>query len=277
MRYWPFDYSRKCKRNLEAGLPFFYDNLGDDLLIVLLAFALVSDAPLWAALGITLLHFSLWIVYEIGYFENDSVSVKLEADGKTPENFEKYKDVFSQKAAWTWAMVVGFAGLAVILFTPGSYFEGTGVFGFVLAAGLWTAWLIALRGTYYAFNHVDKMSRVYLYLPLQLLKYAFPVLFFTLSPAGAALVFAQIIRRWVPYMVYRHAHKMPEYLPARLLRMIVFASLWLLLLPSNLTQDHLLLGAAGGIVLLLRSVSQIRGQLRKARGVGKDDWQSNAK
>ena len=274
MRYRPFDYSRKCKRNLDAGLPFFYDNLGDDLLIVLIAFALVSDAPLWTAVGVTILHFSLWIIYEIGYFENDSVSVSLEADGKTPENFEKFRQVFSQKAAWIWAIVIGLAGLAVVTRTPGSYFEGAGLVGFTIMAALWIALLGVLRGAYYAFNHVDKMSRIYLYLPLQLLKYAFPMLFFTLSPAGAALIFAQVLRRWVPYMVYRHAHKMPEYLPSRLLRAIVFASLWLLLLPSNLTQDHLLLGAVAGFVLLMRSVSQIRKQLLKSGSVRRDDWKS---
>jgi hypothetical protein len=277
MRYWPFDYSRKCKRNLDAGLPFFYDNLGDDLLIVLMAFALVSDAPMWVALGVTLLHFSLWIIYEIGYFENDRVSVSLEADGKTPANFEKFRHVFSQKNAWAWAIVIGLAGVAIVMMTPVSYFAGTGITGFLIAAVLWISFLGALRCVYYAFNHVDKMSRIYLYLPLQLLKYAFPALFFTLSPAGAALVFAQVIRRWVPYIVYRHAHKMPEYMPARLLRIIVFTSLWLLLLPSNLTKEHLFLGAAAGFVLLLRSTSQIRGQLRKSKGIRKDNWQSDAK
>lgn len=276
MRYWPFDYSRKCKRDLGAGLPFFYDNLGDDLLIVLIAFALVSDAPLWVALGVTLLHFSLWIIYEIGYFENDCVSVNLELDGKTPANFNKFKHVFSKKSAWVWAIVIGLAGVAVIMVTPESYFVGTGITGFLIAAGLWVSLLGALRGIYYAFNHVDKMSRIYLYLPLQLLKYAFPALFFTLPPAGAALVFAQVIRRWVPYIVYRHAHKMPEYLPARLLRMIVFASLWVLLLFSNPTQEHLLLGAVAGFVLLLRGASQIRGQLRKSKDIRRDEWQSEA-
>lgn len=277
MRYRPFDYSRKCKRNLNAGLPFFYDNLGDDLLIVLIAFALASDTPPWVALGVTVLHFSLWIIYEIGYFENDSVSVSLEVDGKTPENFEKFRSVFSQKSAWAWAIAIGIVGVIIVVMAPESYFAGTGIAGFLIALGLWIGLLGALRGVYYVFNHIDKMSRIYVYLPLQLLKYAFPVLFFTLSPAGAALIFAQVIRRWVPYMVYRHTHKMPEYLPARLLRLIVFASLWILLLFSNLTEEHLLIGAVAGTVLSIRSASQIKAQFRKSRGIRSDEWQSEAK
>lgn len=76
-------------------------------------------------------------------------------------------------------------------------------------------------------------------------------------------------------MIYRYVHEMPEYLPARLLRVIVFASLWLLLLPSNFTKEHLLLGAVAGFVLLLRSAAQIRGQLRKSKSVRKDNWKSN--
>lgn len=274
MKYLPFHYATQCKRNKKAGLPFFYDNLGDDLLIVLIAFALASGAPVFVALAIVILHFSFWIIYEVGYFENDSVSNSLERDGKTPAEFEYFKQRFSEPLAWAWALVLGLIGVGVVTYSPMSYFASPGLWGLLANFALWFSVLAALRALYYLYNHVDKMTRVYLYLPLQLLKYAFPIIFFTLPPAGAALIFAQITRRWIPYVIYRYAGKIPDHLPARLIRLIVFILLWMLLLPANFNNEHLLIGVVGAAILLIRSRSQFRGILRMSKSVRLDDWRS---
>lgn len=274
MKYWPFHYATQCKRNKRAGLPFFYDNLGDDLLIVLIAFALASDAPLFVALAIVILHFSFWIIYEVGYFENDSVSVKLERDGKTPAKFEYFEQRFSEPLAWVWALVLGLLGVSVVTYSPTSYFASSNLWGLLANIALWFSVLAALRALYFLYNHVDKMTRIYLYLPLQVLKYAFPVIFFPLSPAGAALVFAQITRRWIPYVIYRYAGEIPNHVPARFIRLIVFILLWLLLLPANFDSEHLLVGVIGAVLLLIRGRSQFKDTLRMSKSVRLDDWRS---
>jgi len=274
MRYWPFHYAMKCKRNSNAGLPFLYDNLGDDLLIVVIAFAVSSDAPLLLALAVGLLHISFWIIYEVGYFENDVVSERHESDGKTPPNFSRFKLVFSEKAAWCWASFFGVAGVSTAMIVADSYFLQSGAVGLFVALVLWGCLLAMTRAVFSAYNHVDKMSRIYLYLPMQFLKYAFPAIFFPLSPGGAALIFAQMVRRWLPYTIYRYSRKLPGQLPARLLRLIVFVSLWLLLLPSNFEKEHILFGAVAITFLTLRSMTQFRQLLRNSRNVRQDNWQS---
>ncbi|MGB3625641.1 MAG: hypothetical protein WA989_07430, partial [Henriciella sp.] len=204
--YIPFTYAANCKRNTARGRPFFVDNLADDFLILAVAFVPVSGSPLAAFVGLLLLHFSLWAIYEAGYFENDLVAATIEPDGKIPKRFSEFRDHFSEPVSWVVALVLGVA--AIWVFVTGELIpraaEAT-----VLAAGLiplllWMTVLVGLRLTYRAYNHIDKASRVVLYLPLQLFKYGFGAVFLVLSPAGAALIFAQVFRRWVPYIVYRN-------------------------------------------------------------------------
>lgn len=273
----PLEYASRGKRDPRAGLPFFQDNIGDDLLIVLLAFIPFSPAPVQVALAIVFLHFSFWSVYEIGYYENDLVASKFEIDAQIPAGFRDFEDGYSARTAWAWAIAMGVAGAAFVwrsgAFPPilsGGAAAGAGLFAAILA--LWIGLLVLMRLVFRLYNHIDKMTRIYVYLPLQLFKYAFPALFFVLPPAGAALVFAQMMRRWVPYVVYRHARKEPKAFPARLVRLLVFATVWLLLLPSQPDRTFLLHGAVVFVWLGLRGLSQLKTVLDQAGHVTADSW-----
>ncbi|MEL6640185.1 MAG: hypothetical protein AAFP98_02550 [Pseudomonadota bacterium] len=275
MPHFPFEYCIHCKRNKDAGLPFLVDNLGDDLLIILIAFALVLDAPLWGVIGISLLHVSLWMIYEVGYFENDLISDTLEPESKTPPRFADFRDRFSEPLSWAYAAVSGGAGIWALGQTADWYFAGTGATGFVAAALIWALVLGALRLNYWVYNRVDKMSRVFLYLPLQLLKYGFPMVLIPLVPAGAALLFAQILRRWLPYVVYRYSGILHSGVPIRALRLMIFVTGWVLLLPSNVMHPaHFIVGGVATVLLSLRGFSQLRAAIKGAKNVRSDTWTS---
>jgi hypothetical protein len=271
-RQFPFQYASRCKRDTQTGWAFFLDNIADDLLIVLIAFSVFSPAPGFVSLAIILLHMSLWSVYEIGYYENDLVAAKFEVDGKLSSRFNDMEGRFSILAAWVWAAVLGVAGLAFAWQSKVAHFaDGTiqGVLGMLI---LWGAFLLLLRKLFRFYNYIDKMTRVFVYLPLQLLKYGFPALFFSLPAAGAALIFAQIIRRWIPYMVYRYMKKEPIEFPSRLVRFVVFAVLWLLLVPSQADLPFFVHGLVILTWLGLRSVRQLQYLLQGAGHVTVDRW-----
>lgn len=267
----PFRYASKCKRNKQNGLPFVLDNVLDDLLILLLAFVPFSAHPLLTGLAIAAFHTSLWIIYEAGYVENDRISARAEKQVKVAANFHAMSDAYSEKAAWIWAAVVGYLGacLTALIWSGETSFD---IETSLWIAAVWAVVLIALRATYVLYNRVDKMTRVMLYLPLQLIKYGFPALFVALPAAGAAAIGAQISRRWMPYIIYRFSNKKPEKFPARLIRLVTFVSLWVLLLPSAPLVQHLLLGALIGGWLLVRSATQIRLFVSNAQPVSKDSW-----
>ncbi|MFY0691637.1 MAG: hypothetical protein JXR14_06915 [Paracoccaceae bacterium] len=271
-RFLPLQYAARGKRDPDAGLPFFMDNIGDDLVIILLAFVPLSPAPLAAALAIISLHFSLWCIYEIGYYENDQVAVNHERSGQVPVGFSAFGEGYSVTLAMGWGILLGALGIAFVLWSGAFYLSGRGAVAFIGAALLWTAALFALRWLFRFYNHIDKMSRVFIYLPLQLFKYGFPALFFTLPAAGVALVFSQICRRWMPYLIYRYLGKEPGGFPARLIRLLVFSALWLLLLPSNPEWGFVLHGALIMAWLFFRGLSQINAVRTNMRHVTEDDW-----
>lgn len=272
----PFRYASTCKRDSQKGRAFFLDNIGDDLLLVLLAFVPFSPEPFLVALAIVLLHVSFWSVYEIGYFENDFVAAKHEADGRVSSAFKESGGQFSALIAWVWAVALGLAGLACAWQSGVSHLAGGGVPEFLGLLVLWGAVLLTLRKLFQYYNHIDKMTRVFVYLPLQLLKYGFPALFFALPPAGAALIFAQIIRRWAPYLVYRYVKKEPLELPTRLIRLLVFVMLWLLLIPSQAGLSLFLHGLIILAWLAFRAVRQFQNLLHDAGHVTVDKWKEAA-
>lgn len=275
MAHVPLAYAINCKRNKEAGHPFLVDNLGDDLLIVLVAFALVFQAPVLGVCGIVLLHLSLWAIYEVGYYENDLISATLEPESKTPPKFEEFRGKFSEVAAWIYAAALGAAGILLISLGPDWYFAESGPSGIWTALAIWVLVLAVLRVTYYFYNRVDKLTRVYLYVALQIPKYGFPAAFFGLAPAGAALVFSQILRRWIPYVVYRYSGSLHSGVPIRGLRLFLFLTGWLLLLPSNWEHtEHYLIGGVAFLVLFARGRSQLWSAIVNASSAKHDQWQS---
>ncbi|TAG26426.1 MAG: hypothetical protein EAZ40_04550 [Rhodobacterales bacterium] len=248
------------------------DGIGDDLLLVLIAFVPLSPTPIPVALAIIFLHVSLWSVYEIGYYENDLVAAKHERDGKLSSTFKETGGRFSILTAWIWAAALGVAGVACVWQSEVSHLADGNLPEILASLVLWAAVLVFLRKLFQYYNHIDKMTRVFVYLPLQLVKYGFPALFFDLPAAGAALIFAQIIRRWAPYLVYRYMKKEPLELPSRLVRLLMFALLWLLLMASQASLAFFLHGLFILVWLGLRAARQLQSLLQNAGHVTVDKW-----
>lgn len=272
LRLFPLEYAARGKRDPNGGLPFFVDNIADDLLIVLIAFVPFSHSPLLVALAVACLHFSLWSVYEIGYYENDLAAQNLEKSGKIPVGFERFQEGYSTRSSWIWAVLLGTAGIGFAWWSNSTFFFGMGAIGLFAMGVLWLGVLVSLRALFHWYNHIDKMTRTYIYLPLQVMKYGFPAVLFSLPAAGGALIFAQMMRRWMPYVVYRYAGREVEDFPARFVRLSIFIVIWALLLPTEWNWAFILHGIAIFLWLSLRGFTQLRMLVLGAHHIAEDQW-----
>ncbi|MCP5365119.1 MAG: hypothetical protein H6905_07835 [Hyphomicrobiales bacterium] len=226
--YVPFDYLQNIKK---PGQNFLFKVvLREELILLWLIFLWNADNILISAVSILMLHLAFWVIYEVAYTENDRVAMRFEHDPNLSPGYEQYLQTFDPRAAWVWFFL--FSGLAIgalILFgAPPSWIDTPGLnAGSSLAciAGLlvlWTAYIIATRVVFYLFNHVDKTTRVSIFPLLQFAKYLGFCLFFSLSLPGAALILAQVLHRWIPYVTYRYGRTGPTWqTPDQLFRLII--------------------------------------------------------
>ncbi len=276
-RYYPLDYAANCKRNNGSGYSFITDNVREDLTIILVAFVPLAPSPVATFFAIILFHISFWIIYEAGYVDNDRTAARAEMDAKIPPSFHIYDKIYKEPLAWICAVIVAIpaaflAALSGVAFLPGSPLILT-----ITVLALWLLLLVSLRLLYLVYNRIDKMTRIYLYVALQLMKYGFPALFFSLPAAGAMLITAQVFRKWFPYVIYRHAGRLARDFPWRLLRLMVFVILWLLLLSDQFSMAYLLHGLGIAVLLWLRSRSQLKAAVANVRHVGDDTWTRSSK
>lgn len=273
-RYLPFDYSNRCKRDVAQGYSFIRGNLTEDFAIVLIAFVPFSETPPLLALALLSFHLSLWVIYEAGYVDNDRMAVRHEVEPKVPKSFAQFDAIYKEPVAWIWAMGLALPGAVLATYIGVPYLGALGWLAVLPILVIWAALLGALRGVYHVYNRIDKRSRVYLYLPLQLFKYGFGAVFFAPPATGVAMIAAQVMRQWIPYIVYRYGNVLRKSNPARVWRLVVFLALWLLLLPGNASWGFVLHGALALAWYLLRAAGQLRRELGKLRPVRDDTWTS---
>lgn len=274
---YPLAYSAHCKRNKSAGRTFLMDNVFDDLLLIQIAYVSVFAPSLFAILGITFLHFSLWCIYEAGYVENDRIAATTEADGSVPENFAQFSAAYSEPRAWIFAALLGVIGVVLITYSP-FVRRGLGdlpLQKIVLGTVAWAVLLIAMRLTYWVYNNIDKMSRVYVYPALQAFKYGFPSLFLVLEPISAALLMAQILRRWIPYLIYRYTGIKRHNAPTRLIRLAAFLICAILLTDEFDHPEALWKLGLITFVLVLRANREIRTAMSRFSLVRHDKWKGD--
>ena len=108
--YLPGDYLVHVKRPLQAGA--FRRLLTDDLVLWMLMSARQFDLRFLC--GIAALFFSLWAVYEIGYWENDVCAHRLEVDPVVSPHFAGFDTGRFAWKAWAAAILLAVvAGLAI--------------------------------------------------------------------------------------------------------------------------------------------------------------------
>lgn len=169
-----------------------------DLLLLILATAHHGRETLEAVLYMPLLLISMMCVYEIGYYENDTVAARREVKPTLTKEAKRFADYPIYPGAWVWAVITGAAGCAI-----GFWLGEVEIKSLAAAMGLWILGLLVLRGVFYAYNRLRTQARVAIYPVLHFMKY-FPI-FVLVHPTavGALLALSQIATMWVVYMTYR--------------------------------------------------------------------------
>lgn len=190
LAYLPDDYLSRVKRPRQGALRHL-------VLYNLLPWILVglSTSPLLAEVfGLTALFLSLWSIYEWGYYDNDRCAMEYEPSPKLTQEAQRFDGHFFSIKVWSTALVLGAAAIALL--HPRELFLGN--------FACWVLTLLALCGTYWFYNRIDKSSRVWLYPLLQIFRYGGLFVVVVGSPVGYAAVLSQIVAHWIGYMIYRY-------------------------------------------------------------------------
>jgi hypothetical protein len=225
--YLPFYYLERIKR---PGERYLLNVVVKDELVLLVLCYLWASASLPALLAILVLHASFWVIYEIVYVENDRVAAERETAPALSDAFHETPHRFSEPLAWLTGLGLGLLGTALLQLAPGR--AGPGL---IAGVALWALFLVGLRATAWLYNHVDKQTRVPLYLALQAFKLLGLALFLHLPLAAAMLLAAHLAVLWLPYIAYRGSGSTigAWRAPNHLYRLVLGLALALLLVASH--------------------------------------------
>jgi hypothetical protein len=244
--YIPFLYSEKVKRPAQNF--FLLSVLGEDFIVLLLAFSFVSSHPWTNALGLFLLQASFWCIYEIGYIENDIIGEKFEEKAVLSYNYNSYEYSFKLWQPWVWACAFSISGIAVLhheIAIEGIHLSRA-LFGnynqeiFQLSESLlyWTAFLLVLRFLFHVYNHLNKRSRVWFYLLLQACRYCGYLVLLTTNAVGLVLLVSKILIRSMQYILYRYMGGKDSDWPADFPRYFFYLLIYLLILSATAANER---------------------------------------
>lgn len=184
--YLPFKYTAKCKYVVKNIL--WNQHIGEDFVVLLLAFGLFMPLDI---LAISFLFLSFFIIYEIGYYENDFKASKKEDNPSLSGNQKEYLNYPIYRYGSLWALSTSAIGI---------YYVGD---DFLFDYFSWLFTLSCLFILFRVFNNINPNNRVYLFPILQLFKTFSYTMFFKINPVGAILLFSQVMRQTTNYNIYR--------------------------------------------------------------------------
>jgi hypothetical protein len=225
--------------------------LQEDFAFWVLSSVAIAALPLWHVAGLALLLLSFWVVYELGYVDNDLVGARFEAMPKLTQAFHDSPVATPRWQPWLWA--TGSAALGILCVRwpePPS----------VIDAGLWAAVLLTTFGWFRLYNRMDKGTRVWLFAGLQFARSTAFVALVPIVPSGALALGAHVLAKWVPYHVYRLGGKAWPEAPLHLIRLMFFV---VLLLMGQMVQGNALLDASA-LALLAWNLFRARQELATA-------------
>lgn len=200
----PFVYLGRVKRPDEK----YFRNaiLGHDLPVLLLAFAVVSTAPLHAIAAIIVFVLAFFTFYEIGYYENDKLGLKLESQPKVFSSYHTLGKNFSPGFAWTIALLL--AGVAsLISYQTASWVpDALGLSGLLAFLAVWSAFALFMFGMRLLFrwlNVIAPRGRIVPMLGLQVGRVLGYAVVLETTIIGALFCVAHGLSRWLPYAIYR--------------------------------------------------------------------------
>ncbi|MEW6756484.1 MAG: haloacid dehalogenase-like hydrolase, partial [Candidatus Latescibacterota bacterium] len=265
--YVPFFYTARVKMDASALLRVL---LLDDFAMLALGFLIFQPFSPSPWVPAVLLFLAFHVTYETGYQENDRIGALREARPKLGSRYAEYRDYRVAPQAWAWAAALG--GLGFLALDP-QHATATAVrLGLDPAAGpqaaraalgaVWLGLVVACRLVFWLFNRVPLSLRIYLFLPLHLLKYGWPLALFTPGIAGYALLGAQVTRTWAIYAVRRSGGDL-DLVVSHLLRLLYYPVLLAALAAVSGRWSELGTWQAGLIAAfcLLRSVPEVRRKL----------------
>jgi len=206
--YSPLMYLHRIKRPGENYI--VKSILLDDLPILIFAFGSFSNDFAYRLIGIVLLTFSFWCVYEYGYYENDCVAAKYEKDPVLSDKYHSELVVIKWWQPYLWALLFSILGVAVfkangidfdLFFNDGVYplAQKTSTYLF-----LWFSFLLLSRAVFCVYNHVNKQTRIWLYPLLQISRYFGLLVLLPTNLIGACAILGHIFARSLTYTVYRY-------------------------------------------------------------------------
>ena len=292
-RYIPFYYLIRLKHRSFASV--FRDIFVDDFLLLLIMFTWVSPMPVWHCLGLLLFFLAFWLVYEMGYMENDQVAARFERDPVLSGDFEELRGKICHVEPWFWAYGLSVGGAVVMEWIQLAQKRvgdggGTGPSAFLSEAGQlllssetyvfafgWICVLAVMRGLYSVYNYIDKMSRTWVYPFLQGFKSVGFIFVSATTMVGLLAGFTQAASRSVGYFLYRWGRGDWPGSEKRLVNMLLFPLL-LLLVGYGVSGNPLaLLNWQAGAVLLLvlaRGIRPLLYVLGQIRHVSQDQYTS---
>ena len=243
--YIPLIYSEKVKR---PGNKYILNNIiGEDFLVLLLSFTYNSPHPGSNALGLLLLQFSFWCIYELGYIENDIIGDKFEEKAILSHNYKSFNCSFPLWQPWVWSLglsVMGITFLSRDITITGElnstlYLTDNNLNLFQAVEGLifWIAFLLFVRALFHIYNHLNKQSRVWFYFLLQACRYCGYLVLLTTNTAGILLLFSVALTRSIQYALYRYLggkrNDWPMEFPKYFFCLLIFLLLTILVAANN--------------------------------------------
>lgn len=189
--YVPGEYIAQVKRPSERYIWRVVVN--EDLAVWILSSIALAPHPWLHILGLTALLASFWTIYERGYVDNDWAAHHLESDGKLSATYWTAGVATPAVQPWIWAALTGAVGVYLVrwpLVVPLDLLK-------------WAAVLAATFAIFKLYNRLNKLTRTWLYLVLQLARAGCFLALVPISAAGAAALGAVVLARWVPYYIYR--------------------------------------------------------------------------
>ena len=202
--YFPFRFLEQGKFRGRGYLK--HSVLEQDFVVWMFAYGLILNQ----ALPALLFCFSLHIIYEIGYYENDYLAAKTEESPTLFFELNYFKHYPISFGGWSCALLTG--GLGVFML----YGQWN-----TLLAIKWLLLLILLRFVFYIYNRQPVKARLPFYVMLQTIKNFGGVMVLAINPVGLALAVAHAFQHTSVYVVYRCGGDKKKF-PRNLMRMVVY-------------------------------------------------------
>ncbi len=217
--YVPLFYSERVKNPGKSH--FVKSVLLGHWVFGVIAWSCISPHPIISALSLFFLTISYWCVYEIGYQENDTVGAKYEKSPTLSSTYRQYESRIDLNTPWPWCWAIGLAIPGCFLFALSQWsiplsdmvaqlsLPDTDLFWSTVGSAamgelaIWLVYLVAIRLTFWIYNQANEVARIWIYPFLQLQRLFGFALLASTSAAGAMLLMAYSISRWIQYCIYR--------------------------------------------------------------------------